>query len=609
MSRNDRPKKFSRLLRTTGWTFVTVVFVFSTAPAGPPPPEPPPLRELESVTYGDEENVKLLSEILADPDPLMREQAVVALGQTRNTAALLLISKALDDSEANVRIAAAVAGGEFEAGKSDPIVTAALDDIDTRVVIAGIQTVARLRPQWAREKLRPLLDHRDATVQTVALEVLTDMGLAVPAEKLISLMQSRSAVLRLRAVENAMLVDKTESASLLPQLRRLAKEGRPSTRGAALAVLGKFAFSSAGQILQSSREHANPFVRRGVLEAYRLAGQADRIRAFLDDASPMVRLAAASAAGELRCADCTTKLFEMLLRVRDDQTHLACRQSLLRIARSAQEAQKISDWAAAALKKLAPELSKKTKRPKAEQELLERNVRSCCWLLGELKSAKAYDTQLALLKSLQIDSKVLIELSISLGRIGDKAAVSLLLTRLADCAKNGREMLIAIAHAMTMSPPYDKDVTIAIIEALGELCDTKAVSGIIAVANVKVARLRLGAEAAGAARTLTLLAGSENHSEIETCLSGLLEDSMYPRLARYEAARAAGRLFESLSKQGIRADMALPSLRKLLEKDRPGLITMRAAAWAIRKMTGTAPDIPDPTVVQSNKWIITKLLR
>ena len=77
----------------------------------------------------------------------------------------------------------------------------------------------------------------------------------------------------------------------------------------------------------------------------------------------------------------------------------------------------------------------------------------------------------------------------------------------------------------------------------------------------------------------------------------MLSDRAYPLTARFDLAKAAGKL---------KLPSATGPLTTILTEDRLGLTLMLSAAWALQEITGKTPDIPEPKTRQGN-WVIQKI--
>jgi HEAT repeat protein len=546
-----------------------------------------PTRFAPTSYHGDGQTVRMLAALLRENDPLVRAHAVAALGETTNAAAMEHIRTAAKDESENVRIASVTAAARLGGSGAAEVVRAALADDSARVAAAAAQCAGRMRLSDAADAVGPLLNHEDASVAAAAAQTLTRLGRPAPIETLAALLQGRSATVRLRAAENAVLHGPQER--LAAALLERARDEAPAVRGAALAALGKLAYPNARAAIEAGKTDAAPLVRRGALLACMHAGDAQGVQEFLDDPSPLVVLAAAAAAGELRIKAATDRLFELLSDPPED-LHLAARESLRRIGGPA-----VAARAAAELAKLvgAP-ADENANAARNSQRLRDRHIRSLCWLLGRLESPAGLETQLALLKRLTArpDSDVLIDLCDSLGRVGDRRAVGPLVELLDICARNGAKSLFPGRYV-----PFKESITAAAVTALGRLNAAEAVDGMIALTQAQGMLGRLDACVAAAMRQMPELARPQNRSRIEQAITAVLADSQFSARAHFEAARAAGRR---------RIAAALPHLRRVLGEGRKDLQTMTAAAWAVQQITGQRPAIGEPKDRPAEHWIVRK---
>ncbi|MFB3890477.1 MAG: HEAT repeat domain-containing protein [Phycisphaerae bacterium] len=609
--------------------------------------------------FGDAANIKLLGDMAKDPDALAREQAVRDLGQTHNVAAAPLIQAAMKDADPNVRAAAAGAAYELSLGGYERTILDALADADGRVVMTALRMVRNLKLSTAAKDIAPLLAGGNAPIQADALATLTDVGQPAATDALTALFRSPSPAVRLRAAENAALVDKAKAADVTGALAELAAKDAPAVRGAALAALGTLAFDSSRAAIDASAKDADPQVRRGALAALQNAGKRDRIKPFLDDPSAMVRLAAIRAAGQLRCEDCTGRLFELMQAVEDDLAHFAARQSLRQIGTPqvnaqagavVQEANKslaplqkalddVGKIASDLNAKLAPyertlsdlkasraaqqridvaqaELDKAMVPFDAQQVLVDaarakfnramRNLRSACWLLGELKGAEEFDTRMAIVSGsvaakdtdvIKIDSDVLIETVFSLGRLGRPEAAGPINAVLAKSAA------MAPGFFSDHPPPgsrYNGRVVISCVEALAALHNSDGLDSMRAIKEVRIKMAgRLNEESEAIMRSLPMLTTPANRATIEKeFIDKAIDDPTFLLPVRFEAIKSAGKL-------KLEGQTTVRLIKKVLLEERPDRNMMRVSAWAIKRITNETLPISDPVVYQGD-WIIRK---
>ncbi|HUU58364.1 MAG TPA: HEAT repeat domain-containing protein [Phycisphaerae bacterium] len=583
-----------------------------TEPIAEPHASPAAGGGVDRETFGNARNVELLAALAKDPSPVTRETALRDLGKTHNRAAIPHLQAGLKDENVNVRCAAAAAAADFDPRLSGGLILDALRSDQEQLVTTGLRCVRDLKLRSEADAVRELL-RRSAQpdVQAAALYTLTRLDLPAGEDDLARLLAARSTVVRLRACENALL--RTAPRKLTPALLAIARRDSSAVRAAAMAALGKFDYASLSDLLDEAAGSKDPLVRRGALWAHRHAAKADRIRPFLDDPSPAVRLAATRAAGDLRCGDCAGRLIELLLEVRDGLAHQSARAALRQIGADA-----LADRIAGALKRQARALleinevaspwsrgDKRLTRQDGEafetvdrkRTLLQRNVGSCCRLLGEFKATAGLEDQIALLKDLPADSPVLAEAAPALARIGDPRAVKPLLDLLNTCQENGVQILRDRLGMRAPTVPYDEQVTGAVARALADLDARDAAPTILKIIRTNVAGMRVPIASGHAVYALPKLTGSDNRKDVEKAVLDMMRDKSYGRFGKFQAAKAAGKL---------KMESALDDLNRILYQERDGRQMMHAAAWAIQYITGKTPEIPDPTVKQG-EWIITTI--
>ncbi len=556
---------------------------------------------LERAYFGDSESVSRLAVLLDDDDPLVREKAVLDLGETHNREALPHILRAIKDPEPTVRAAAVKAAAESGFDEMNTHIISALGDGDSGVVLAAISTVRALKLADAKDTLLKTSVTKNRTVQHLAIKTLTELGLALSGDEINNLLQSGWLGVRLAALENALLLDSLADTTAIAVA---ADSGEPAQQAAAMAVLGKFNYSAAETYIGKVENSSNPILRRGAVWAYQYAGKADCIRKFLDDESPLVRLAAIKAAGITKADDCNDRLFELMTSAPHKLSHDACLASLLAIAKpetaklaakwlkeNADNMVAVDQWVAQQNKKMEAPVSEIIAKKEA-LAVLQRNASSCCRLLASLKSTLAADQLRAMLAGVQMDSPVLVALaeyySTVTGEADTKAMANLLDRLKARCG----EYLAAIM-AMQPPPPYSREVTVAVIKTLGKLKSPDIERSLIGIMAFQFGATRQEAECAAAIRAVRPILSPENSKAVEGILADIVNNSLLLTL-QYEAAISLGEM---------KSTDSLDALRTLLNKKRPNKTVMQAAAWAIQEISGETPAVPDPVRHEGN-WII-----
>ena len=233
-----------------------------------------------------------------------------------------------------------------------------------------------------------------------------------------------------------------------------------------------------------------------------------------------------------------------------------------------------------------------------------RNMRSCHWLLGQLKSPEGFDLRMELLRLavagksadfVQTDSPFLEEVSASLGRLGDARAIDPLNQLMAGIGKH------APGLSMMTPPPgfrYNPHVTVATMIALGQLKAPQRLVDMKAILDVRIMMSgRLNFESEIIMRIMPDLVTEQNRPTIEAMVGGVIRpEGAYDLLVRFQAVKTAVKV--GLQKQ-------VPAIRDMLVKERQDRNSMRVAAWALKKLTGEDLPIGEPQVLQGD-WILRK---
>ncbi len=570
--------------------------------------EPPVLEgPIHIPLFGDDEIVNILGRLLGDPDILVREQATLNLGETHNPLALTYIRKAYANEDIRVQGTAVTAAATIGVPQAELIVLDALDSDQPALLLRALQGAAAMKLSAASEKIRGVLSHKEPRVRAAGLETLTFLVRPAQPSELKTLLSDGPAAVRLRAAENALLLKTADG--ILPDLMQAASAPNiPAVRAAGIETLGKFAFAQSERIFAQAAKSTNPLIRRSAVRVYHRNGKTDLLLPFLTDGSPLVRLAAVRAVGNLKARNATDTLIQIFQDVTDEQTHLAARRALRQIGTDAvaREMGKLIPSLMAKIEKTnakPTEIQKKQEKTPAHSDertklLLTRNAMSCCWGLGELKSEENYDYLLQLVVKLPVESPIIEELSLALGKIGNPRAIIPLNTALKSAHRQGLSYLIAIVNRQS-PPPFIADVSGKLIKALGMLKDHSAVETIVNFALTEYQGLRLPKIASYAAQTLPALVQADNRKKIEDMIVALLSEDKFGLTTQWHAARSAGIM---------EIQPALPYLQRLLTERRPSLTVMYVAGWAIQEITGQTPVIPPQPQIKQGGWIIKKII-
>ncbi|MBN1553744.1 MAG: HEAT repeat domain-containing protein [Phycisphaerae bacterium] len=600
--------------------------------------------EVPRPLFGDARSVKLLGDLLNDEDLRVRERAAGELGQTHNPKALAYLKRAAKDSSPAVR--AAATRGAVELGFSGKeIVLAGLNDKDITPLLAAMNGAVVLKLIDAVEPLRNLTRHEQELIRAAAPRTLTALGQTANPENLKRLLGDPSPAVRVEALSNALLLASAED--LKDDFIRLANASQPpAVRAAAIECLGKFvffprlaasySFGADTDMYKNYAADANPLPRRSVVRTYRRHDMAAEILPFLADPSPLVRLSAAEALVHLPTESAVKPLVELFLAAPDEKTHTVAKEALRKIggapvgeamagafSQSLAEFQSVDGDMKGMQKQIDPlvktlESSSSDKKakvdPKVEkqleelrfqmralqrkQQILQRNAMSCCSLLGVLRRKEGFDNLLRQATALPLDSPILGEVAVALGRIGDERAMDPLRTVLSESSKQAIPYLKAIS-SMATPPPFSEKVTGQVIQALAALGDAETFKTVYRLSRIRVMSMRLGTVIAYSLKVLPSITADAPPEEVEKMIMSVLMD---PNLsssssAQWRAAKMAGVL---------KLQPALRPLKRIL-RDRETTVMMTVAAWAIQQITGeeNPPNIPEP-VLNQGSWIITQ---
>lgn len=637
--------------------FVLILSGMLFAAGEPAPPSEPILEgdEVPHPTFGDARNVKLFDELLDDEDVRVRERAAAELGQTHNPAALVPLRKAAQDPSPAVRTAAARGAAELGPVGKD-VIFDLLQDEDDAPLLAAMEAVVALNFRDVTPRVQSLTRHKREIIRYSALRTLTALQQPVKAADMKRLLEDPSPAVRVEALQNALLLKSAKD--LKNEFIRLAGKSQPVVvRAAAVECLGAFLLNptSPTPTTQPTTAEAkprpkpwvaledyakiakekNPLLRRAVVRIYQRHRLPENILPFLSDPSPLVRLAAVRAMLNLPKPEAVEPLVKLFLSAPDDETHNTARTALQNIGGApvgraiAEQLPRImadtktSNQAMEEIRKKIDALSKQledaeSKKKKADdkltqelsvqrgnmdslqrqQEQFQRNAISCCYLLGILERKEGFDELLRLSTSLSIDSPILGELAVALGRIRDPRAIAPLQKVLAECSKKALPYLKAMT-TMATPPPFSEKVTGQVIQALVALGDKSSTDAILRLTRLHVMTMRLGTVISYVLDITPKLTTEENQKEIDKFLLSCLLDKNLSSLVQWKAIRLAGKL---------KFSRALPVLKKILYQDRECTSLMTIAAWAIQQITGSdkPPKIPQP-VLRQGDWIITQI--
>jgi HEAT repeat protein len=340
---------------------------------------------------------------LTDPDPALRSNAALVLGQLKDPRALPGLIQALSDPDLDVRWQAAEALGQIGDPQAAQALVAALRDPAEAVRRSAVHALVKLPGIDVRASLTELIRGQESgPVRATALEVLAEMGDrdAVPA-LIDALRDPHEEVRKLAALALGRLRDLRAVEPLL--LAASSGEGSTWFQGEVMRALAQLGDPRALPAVLRAREAADPFVRKCAAEALGRLGDSQVVPALIEmlaDPAREVRLAALNSLATRRDARALEDLVPVLQDEAEDIREAAAdtitaindRQAvepLLRVLRAGSNP----------ARQLAAELLGKLRDDRAEEPLLtaltddvDPETRElAAWALGQLGTARAVE--------------------------------------------------------------------------------------------------------------------------------------------------------------------------------------------------------------------------
>jgi HEAT repeat protein len=231
------------------------------------------IRLLGRVARSDPEARAAIRGLLADPDPMVREEAVETLAGVRDLESLPRFLELLDDGNVRVRSRAADRLGELLAESKDPVL---VDQAARRLVErvadpdpagrrAAIESLADLRSPAAAPAIIAALEDADDRVRAEAVQALARLGDPRAVQPLRALYDKASGEaaldlsLALRRLGNA---EAFQREAVRLQEVALDDDADERRRADAVRVLARTDREAHRPLLQRLLEDPNPRVRR-----------------------------------------------------------------------------------------------------------------------------------------------------------------------------------------------------------------------------------------------------------------------------------------------------------------------------------------------------------
>jgi HEAT repeat protein/beta-lactamase regulating signal transducer with metallopeptidase domain len=258
---------------------------------------------LQGAAAANESVMGALAEALRDPVPAVREAAVQALGNARDSVAVRALMEVLrSDESPSVRRSAAWALGEIADDLAIPALTEALTrdrDVDVRKNAASALGSID-SPRATSALIQALENDANASVRQNAAEALANIEDPAAVDALIRVLDRDDNPGVKREVISA--IDNLDATRAVPAVSGALRDSDAAVRRAAAEALGGMEDEDAVPALIAVARDAEPGVRRAVMEALQRLGDRRALQTFiggLSDADAEVRHYAAEGIGNM----------------------------------------------------------------------------------------------------------------------------------------------------------------------------------------------------------------------------------------------------------------------------------------------------------------------
>jgi HEAT repeat protein len=246
------------------------------------------------------------------PDPTVRYNAALGLGQLREDAAVQALLGLLKDRNREIRTRTVIELGHGKDRKAVPALIAALDDREEQVQGAAADVLGEFGDPAAVPGLMRLLSGRDEPAAPQAAKALGALRARPAVGFLITACASRRPLLRAEAAE---ALGRIGDQAALETLLLIAVDGDEYVRGNGVGALGAMHDERAYQALLKAMEDSSDYVRRNAATALGMQQKQSAVPALihaLEDKSEEVRGSAAAALGLLRAPEALPALKKMM---------------------------------------------------------------------------------------------------------------------------------------------------------------------------------------------------------------------------------------------------------------------------------------------------------
>jgi HEAT repeat protein len=301
---------------------------------------------LQVLASSDVDTLSPLLELLAGPDPDLRMQAALALGEQREVRAVDGLLKALDDENPNVRYHVIEALGKLQAVEAVDALATIVESKDFFIAFPALDALSKIGDDRVTARIIPLLE--DELLREPAVNLLGQLGDESIVAPLTALLNTPNAPTRLIADALASLTDRYQQrfgeGRYIADLARgdisptgvqnlldaLEAPGEENLRSIAL-VLGWLRRPGVDQAL--TRLMGRTDLRNEIIESLVQHGQdtVDLLISQLDSEDLEARRSAVVALGRIGDAKATAPL---LIALRDEALTIEIANALARIGDS-----------------------------------------------------------------------------------------------------------------------------------------------------------------------------------------------------------------------------------------------------------------------------------
>ena len=161
---------------------------------------------LQVLDSSDVDTLSPLLELLAGPDPDLRMQAALALGEQRETRAIEGLLKALSDENSNVRYHVIEALGKLQAAQAVDALAEIVESKDFFLAFPALDALSKIGDARVTSRIGPLLE--DELLREPAINLLGQLGDESIVAPLTALLNTPNAPTRLIADALASLTDR-----------------------------------------------------------------------------------------------------------------------------------------------------------------------------------------------------------------------------------------------------------------------------------------------------------------------------------------------------------------------------------------------------------------